>query len=557
MPRFVPALTFVLLALLPVPLGASPRVVVVESRASDSWRVAWEFDRELVGLSFHRGREPFRAETWRIVEPAGARWGEVDGRDAILAAAAGTRRVVVELASDFRLRKKDYHINVAFTDGSRLLYTGHFAASPLEHCESCEKGYSVMDEAVGDVAWRFETDAGRTIRLLDQAGRGRLDWTPRPGREREDGTYVYFGAIEPVPAPSMTLLVDPGMPRWLVEGIRAEFPKMFDFHARLTGTQLDFVPLVLLSYDAGGGQGLTFAGGTLDGLAQIAAVGKAWETKTPEAERLWFRHLAHEAFHFWDGQMFRADDESEWLSEAAAEYASFLALRDRGLVDDAQLDRALVEECNDCLVLAKGMSIAEAPARGNFDIVYSCGLVTQYLADRAMSSGGKGPGIGALYRELFDPRGDRRYGATDFLGLVGLQGDRFTTAAVAAIVNDGVARDFDLFLVEALRNVGVSVTLGGAGEAALTQTIARDEVRALIRACACASGNDELCRAPDTAVCVDGLSVRFTPERGADSLAAAVERGGVVSLATGRSATPRELRCPAIDRPYRRLLVLE
>ncbi|MGK2857786.1 MAG: hypothetical protein ACSLFQ_11330 [Thermoanaerobaculia bacterium] len=536
--------------------AASPRVVVTEIPSRDAWRVAWEFDRELIGLSFQRGREPFRAETWRIVEPAGARWGEVDGRDAILAA-AGTRRVVVELDSDFRLRKKDYHINVAFTDGSRLLYSGHLAALPLERCASCEKGHSVADEGVGDVAWRFETEAGRSVRLLDQAGRGRLDWTPRPGREREDGTYVYFGAIEPVPAASMTLLVDPGMPRWLVEGIRAEFPKMFDFHARLTGTQLDFVPLVLLSYQADHGQGLTLAGGTLEGLAQIAALGKAWETKTPEAERLWFRHLAHEAFHFWDGQMFRADEKSEWLSEAAAEYASFLALRDRGLVDDAQLERALVEECNDCLVLARGMSIAEAPAQGNFDIVYSCGLVTQYLADRAMSSGGKGPGIGALYRELFDPRGDRRYGATEFLRLVAGQGDRFTTAAIATIVNEGVERDFDLFLAEALRNVGVPVTLGAATEAAVSQATARDEVRALIRSCACARGDDDLCKSPDTVVCVDGWSVRSKPERGAVALAEAVERGNTVTIAIGRSAAPRELRCPAASRAHRRLLVLE
>lgn len=290
---------------------------------------------------------------------------------------------------------------------------------------------------------------------------------------------------------------------------------------------------------------------------QIAAVGKAWETKTPEAERLWFRHLAHEAFHFWDGQMFRADEESEWLSEAAAEYASYLALRDRGLVDEAQLDRALVEECNDCLVLAQGMSIAEAPAKGNFDILYSCGFVTQYLADRAMSSGGKGPGIGALYRELFDPRGDRRYGATDFLGLVSAQGDRYTTAAIATIVNEGVERDFDLFLVDALRNAGVPVTLGAATEAAVSQTTARDEARALIRACACASGNDELCRTPDTVVCVEGWSVRTKPERGAAALADAVEQGSVVTVGVGRSAAPRELRCPAADRAHRRLLVLE
>jgi hypothetical protein len=350
--------------------GAAPRITVSELRASDSWRVVWEFDAEVSGLSFRRGREPFRDGRWTIVEPAGAAWGVVAGRDAVIAR-DGAKRIVLEFPSDFRRRQKDYDINVAFTDGSRLLYTGHLATETLEPCASCAPGVVIAEGESGELSWRFVTDRDRTVRLLDKSGGGELDWTPRPGREREDGTYVYFGSIEPVPSGSMTLLVDPGMPRWLVDGIRAEFPRMFDYYARLTGVRLDFVPLVLLSYEPTDRQGLSFAGGTLEGLVQIAADGKAWATKTPEAERLWFRHLAHEAFHFWDGQMFRADEESEWLSEAAAEYASFLALRDRELVDDAELDRALVEQCNECLVRAKGMSISEAPSKGNFPIAAS------------------------------------------------------------------------------------------------------------------------------------------------------------------------------------------
>lgn len=537
-------------------LEAAPRVTVSELRAADSWRVAWEFDEEVSGLSFRRGREPFRAGRWKIVEPAGAGWGVVEGRDAVVTA-GGARRIVVELESDFRRRRKDYDINIAFTDGSRLLYTGHLAVETLEPCATCDSGVGISNREWGEIPWRFVTASDRTIRLLDKSGRGALDWTPRPGRESEDGTYVYFGSIEPVPSGSMTLLVDPGMPRWLVDAIRDEFPKMFDYYARLTGTRLDFVPLVLLSYEPSDRSGLSFAGGTLEGLVQIAADGKGWATKSRDAERLWFRHLAHEAFHFWDGQMFRADEESEWLSEAAAEYASFLALRDRGLVDDAELERALVEQCNDCLVLANGMSIAEAPAKGNFAIVYSCGLVTQLLADRAGARDGKAPGIGDIYRKLFAPDGHRRYGAVGFLRLVAGKGDRFTTAAIAAIVNEGVAREFDLFLAEALRNVGVRVTLGSAEEAALTQMTARDEVRALIRACACASGDGELCATPERAQCVDGWSVRAAPDRAAAAMAAAAERGGGVPVEAGGGAPPRELRCPAVERTHEGLLVLE
>lgn len=537
-------------------LSAAPRIVVTELPARDAWRVSWELEPGALGISFVRGREPFRGASWSIVEPAGAAWSVVDGRDAIVTG-GGARRVVVELASDFRLRTKDYTIHVAFTDGSRLLYTGHLAATPIVPCSSCPEGYRAREFSEDDAAWQFRTDARRTIRLLDKAGSGSLDWTPRPGREHDDGTYVYFGAIEPVAAEGMTLLVDPGMPRWLVDGIRHDFPKMFDYFARLTGTKLDFVPLVLLSYQPTDRSGLTFSGGTLEGLAQIAADGKAWGAKTPEAERLWFRHLAHEAFHFWDGQMFRADRESEWLSEAAAEYASYLALRDAGIVDDAWIERELVEQSNDCLVAARGMSIAEGPANGNFDIVYSCGLVTQLLAGRAIERKTPGRGIGDLYRRLFDSGGERQYGAVGFLRLVDELADRRSTAAIATLVNEGVDEGFDLFLAEALRSAGLAVTLGSAREASMTSMTARDELRSLLKACACASGDETLCANPDVVVCVDGWSVRSEPARAVDALADAAQRGSSVTLGIGKGAAPRELGCPRVDRPHRALLVLD
>jgi len=332
---------------------------------------------------------------------------------------------------------------------------------------------------------------------------------------------------------------------------------MFEFHARLTGSQLDFVPLVLLSYRPSKSSGFSFSGGTLDGLVQITAEGKAWETESPEAARLWFRHLAHEAFHFWDGQMFVFDSDSEWLSEAAAEYASFLALRERGLVDERELDRALVEQSNECLVRARGMSITEAPSKGNFSIVYSCGVVTQLLADRAIARRSEGRDIGALYRELFDAGGNRRYGARDFLELVELLAGHGAAADVATLVNDGVAREFDLYLLEALRRGGIGVTLGDAGEAALTQSTARDEARTILGRCDCAPGETRFCDDPMAVACVEGWSLRSAPERAADVLRGAMRSGATVSVRGRDAADAGVLRCPDDDAPHRALLVLE
>jgi hypothetical protein len=128
---------------------------------------------------------------------------------------------------------------------------------------------------------------------------------------------------------------------------------------------------------------------------------------------------------------------------------------------------------------------------------------------------------------------------------------------ISVIVNDGVAGGFDAFLAEALLAAGMPVTLGSVLEAPMTQATARAELRALLEECACASGDDELCTSPELTRCVEGSSVRSQPAGAAAALADAADRGGAVMLEAGRDGATRELRCPPLDRPHRRLLALE
>ncbi|HXH90430.1 MAG TPA: hypothetical protein VNN25_02530, partial [Thermoanaerobaculia bacterium] len=126
------------------------RVDVEEQPDARHWRVHYEFPRPVSEISFPNTRAPFRGTRWTIVEPAGATWKGLWQHDTIVFRSP-TTHTTVEFADDFSEREKDYLLNVAFTDGSRLLYTGHLRVSDEPH------------------VWHFQTAANRTIRVADRS----------------------------------------------------------------------------------------------------------------------------------------------------------------------------------------------------------------------------------------------------------------------------------------------------------------------------------------------------------------------------------------------------
>jgi hypothetical protein len=301
------------------------------------------------------------------------------------------REVVFEFTSDTRDRIKDYNVNLAFTDGSRLLYTGHLRAGNHPH--------------------QFRFHSARGTKIVD-------GWDPN------DDTYVYFGSIAPVETKRMTLIVDPGLPQWLVTQMHELVPAQFDYFAKRVGVDLDFKPLVMLSNAGTEGSGFNFKGGTLPGIVQIAVKGKAWTNESAEGSRLWYRHVAHEIFHLWDGEQFPPSEGAEWLSEAGAEWASLEAMRDAGVITEAQRKQLVRDAAKQCAEKWEGTTIPQAKNTRNY---YTCGLVTQELAGN----------MAEVWKSIFTL--GRPYTTEDFL-------QRTNDAAIRALLVEGVQEPIGPFL---------------------------------------------------------------------------------------------------------------
>lgn len=492
-------------------------VDVEEQPATRHWRVRYELPAPVSSIEFPETRKAFRADSWTIVEPAGARWTLTGDHDAI-AFTAPTSHVIVEFADDVSQREKDYLLNVAFTEGSRLLYTGHLRISDAPH------------------RWRFHSSPDRTIRVLDRNGTGSLSWSSTAE------TFVYFGSILPVRTPRMTLIIDPGLPPWMAKQLRERVPPIFDYFATKMKTDLGFRPLVLLSYGGPGSSGFSFKGSTLRGLVQLDVYGSGWTSESATGSEDWFRHVSHEVFHLWESQRFIKDDRAEWLGEASAEYASVMAFHDIGGGDEQTIHRRVVEAANDCIVNIGDTSLSTDVERGHYRNVYSCGLVTQWIA--AARTGD----AWMLFRRTFDRK--TPYTTADYLSSV--RAMTLSPNAVEQLVMGQTARA-DVFLADQLRLAGIPVRLVSFEQANATQAVLRGALSDIVKRCGCRTSIDQFCTGGTRIDSVDGISARSKPGAALDHVYSSIEGASSVTV------NDQEMRCHAadLDSHFKQLLRLD
>src|SRR5690606_38562394 len=197
-------------------------------------------------------------------------------------------------------------------------------------------------------------------------GRGTASW-PLPCSGVDAGTYVYFGEQAPTTGPHVSSITDPRLPSWLRRWTSTLLPQLMDHFAALLELELDFRPLVLLSYDGSHEPGRRFVGGTAARGLQAAIGGSGWSHDTPEARAAWCTRLAHELFHLWNGEMFglrSADPSEEWLTEGSAELFALWAAEAVGCVSSAHVRTRVVEAANSCLARRHGRPLVQAPDEG-------------------------------------------------------------------------------------------------------------------------------------------------------------------------------------------------
>lgn len=362
-----------------------PRIVLERAERAGFWRATYELGAETDSLRFQRPASFYREDVWEVVTPGWRLARDGDRQTLSADPGAETDRVVVEFPVHTENLPKEYELFQTFTDGSLALYTGHLYVT--------RSAPEVEDEKAKFLR-RIELRPAANEHLVveGEIRTGRTTWTD----SRKDGTYVYFGRIEPLESDHMVGVVDPGAPAWIVDRLRATLPRIFSLYTEGLDKALPWKPVVLFSFDDTDTSGLSSGGGTLHGLVQMTVSGHGWREETPESSEQLLWLIAHEAAHFWNGQLYRYQDMADsWLHEGSADAFAGLVLERFGVLDRDRLTERRNRALNACAMGLRDGPLSSSNRRGAFGNYYSCGELI------AVWSGAAVPGSSELDR-LFE-----------------------------------------------------------------------------------------------------------------------------------------------------------
>jgi hypothetical protein len=453
------------------PQASGPWVVaiaVVHDEGSDGWHVSYSFPEPVRGLRFRDHEYLLRGSAWQIETP-GVRIVREGAGEALVCAGAGVRAIALRIAGGTRRPEKASPLVLAFADGSRLIYTGYFDV--------------VAEGRPAETRFTFTPRPRERVVLGGAVSDGPATWTA--GGE---GTFAYFGQTTPIITRDLVLVVDAGAPAWLLERTTALFPRLFALYAARTGQALGWKPVVLLGYGADAVAGSRSLGGsTLPGLVQLEVrLGSRFQGE-PDAALVedTVHLLAHEAAHFWNGQMFRNAGEGrggDWLHEGAADAFALRALLELGVIGRERYLARLSQALSGCVLGLAEASLHESSQPGLTKNHYNCGSTIALLTEAALRAHDPRDDLFRFWGRVFAQSRDRRYDEVGYLARLGADGGGPGIAAAAAIAAALDARGGGAALVAQLGALGVrAVADDGAMTGEYRQLAGKLACRAVIR----------------------------------------------------------------------------
>lgn len=373
----------------------------------DLWKIRYNLPIAVDHVAFSRNSNFDRRKLYKF-DPEKFVW-DTAGDVLLIRSTDGSKFQVLELSfnSFYDFIQKDYTHNIKFSDGSMLLYTNHLTlgANIIE-----DIAVSPIGASFSGTQFHFYAPKQNII-FLGKTYQEQAQWTLE-----NEGTYIYFGNIEPLETDNMLAIVDPKLPKWVWQHTLKYIPKLFEYYEKKTGQPLNFKPVVFFNYDQLDGDYSNYSGGTLEGLVQLTINGKRWSEQNKQQFNKLFHFLAHEAAHFWNGQMYSFEDQKHaWMHEGGADAFANFAMLEFGLIDTTQMLQQFEQAANDCILNKGDESLQQSAKLRRYRNYYTCGAAMALASNAAIQAKTAEKSLFDLWKLIFTANTeDRRYNEQDY-----------------------------------------------------------------------------------------------------------------------------------------------
>ena len=219
-----------------------------------------------------------------------------------------------------------------------------------------------------------------------------------------DGTFVYFGDLEPETTPSSVILLDPSLPAWMHSELAAEVPQVINFYTDRYGAKLPARPFLLFSwYQQANSEDYAYQGDALKGTISFVFTGAGWKRPTVRNKGHLAKLIAHELAHQWNAGLYVPvrfeSNGGSWLSEGQAEFAATATAEHFGWLSAGAALRHYTDLINQCLQASSSKPVRDQDHDDR--AIYGCGVTFNLLAQAALKGHRPPHGFFNLWRAIY------------------------------------------------------------------------------------------------------------------------------------------------------------
>lgn len=393
--------------------------ITVSGLSSPEIIAEYRLSRPVSRLHFSREANGLRTDIWRMIT-AGL---EVQ-KDAVVS----------------KTGKPFDYFRVAVSPKTRLMHLNYVAVSNFaDHGVSVFTGYFNIAGPPKNTTFSFRSMHHRAW-FHGTAVSPAQSFSPR-----RDGTFVYFGDLDPETTTSSIVLLDPSLPAWMHAELAAEVPQVINFYTERYGVALPARPFLLFSwYHQANSTDYAYQGDALEGTISFVFTGEGWEHSTIHNRGRLAKLIAHEFAHQWNAGLYvpaRFDSNGgSWLSEGQAEFAATATAEHFGWLSPGAALRHYTDLINQCL-----QASADKPIRDqNHDdrAIYGCGVTFNLLAQAALKRHRPPHGFFDLWRAIYAAaaKNGGTYSTRTYVdNLARLSGDRGLANLISELVTQSAA----------------------------------------------------------------------------------------------------------------------